>query len=181
MMNHDDVLVGDGERNQSVTVLRDACADGRLTLDEFSDRVNAVFAARTRGELTVVTRDLPAAEPTTIRRRGPTNWTVCIMSDTRRNDHWRVEGKTRALTIMGSCTLDLRRASVLANEIEIDTHVVMGSVKIIVPRGTEVELGGLTIMGNKQCKFEAEPARSGAPFVRVGGFVLMGSVDVVMQ
>lgn len=40
---------------------------GRLTLDEFSDRVGAVFAAATLGELALVTQDLPAepspAEP----------------------------------------------------------------------------------------------------------------------
>ena len=181
MMNQDDVLIGDAERNQSVTLLRDACADGRLTLDEFSDRVSSVFAARTRGQLMVTTRDLPATMPTTIRRRDPTVWTVCIMSDTKRNDRWRVEGKTRAFTLMGSCTLDLRHANVLGNEVEIIAHVVMGAVKIIVPRGTEVELGGLTIMGNKQCKFDPEPVVPGAPFVRVSGFVLMGSVDVVTR
>ena len=38
---------------------------GRLTLDEFSDRVGAVFAAATLGELALVTRDLPAEAPTT--------------------------------------------------------------------------------------------------------------------
>ncbi len=177
MMNQDDVLVGDAERNQSMTILRDACVAGRLTLDEFSERVSAVFTARTRRELGELTRDLPAVPGAS--RREPTAWTVCIMSDTKRNDRWRVEGKTRALVVMGSCTLDLRRASLSGDEVEIDAHVVMGSVKIIVPRGAEVELGGLTIMGNKKCKFDPQPGAPGAPFVRIGGFVLMGSVDIL--
>lgn len=181
MMNQDDVLVGDAERDHSVARLRDACADGRLTLDEFSERVNAVLAARTRGQLAVVTRDLPGSTALATRRRGPTKWTICLMSDTKRNDHWRIDGETRALTVMGSCTLDLRHANVQGDEIVVDAYVVMGSVKIVVPEGTEVELGGLTIMGNQQCKFGADTVRSGAPFVRVRGYVLMGSVDVVTR
>lgn len=33
---------------------------GRLTLDEFTERVDSAYAARTLGELAAVTRDLPA-------------------------------------------------------------------------------------------------------------------------
>jgi hypothetical protein len=38
-------------------------AAGRLTLDEFSDRVAAAYTARTLGELATVTGDLPAEPP----------------------------------------------------------------------------------------------------------------------
>jgi len=46
-----------------VAALERHTSAGRLTLDEFSDRVGAVFAAATLGELALVTRDLPAEMP----------------------------------------------------------------------------------------------------------------------
>jgi Domain of unknown function (DUF1707) len=39
--------------------LREALAEGRLTMDEFNERLDRSLAAKTVGELAVVTRDLP--------------------------------------------------------------------------------------------------------------------------
>jgi hypothetical protein len=49
----------DQERENVVDVLRNAYADGRLTLEEFSERTSGAFAARTWGELRELTGDLP--------------------------------------------------------------------------------------------------------------------------
>jgi hypothetical protein len=51
--------VGDAEREIVATQLREHYADGRLTLDELNERLDQVFAAKTRADLTAVTRDLP--------------------------------------------------------------------------------------------------------------------------
>ena len=51
----------DDDRQRVVTVLQRHTEAGRLSLDEFSERVGAVYSARTLGELATVTRDLPAA------------------------------------------------------------------------------------------------------------------------
>jgi len=50
----------DDDRQRVVTVLQRHTEAGRLSLDEFSERVGAVYSARTLGELATVTRDLPA-------------------------------------------------------------------------------------------------------------------------
>ena len=42
-----------------MAVLRLHCTEGRITLDEFSDRVGNVYNARTAGELDAVVADLP--------------------------------------------------------------------------------------------------------------------------
>jgi hypothetical protein len=55
----------DADRQRVVAALERHTSAGRLTLDEFSDRVGQVFAAATIGELTLVTRDLPAESPPT--------------------------------------------------------------------------------------------------------------------
>ncbi|PZF86993.1 DUF1707 SHOCT-like domain-containing protein [Micromonospora deserti] len=50
----------DDDRHRVVADLQRHTAAGRLTLDEFSERVGAVWAARTIGDLAALTRDLPA-------------------------------------------------------------------------------------------------------------------------
>jgi hypothetical protein len=42
------------------TLLREHYSDGRLTLDEFQERLEKAYAAKTLGELAVLTADLPA-------------------------------------------------------------------------------------------------------------------------
>lgn len=49
----------DADRERVVARLQQHTAAGRLTLDELSDRIAEVYAARTLGDLATVTRDLP--------------------------------------------------------------------------------------------------------------------------
>lgn len=53
------VRVSDAEREAFVAQLSAATAEGRLTLDEFSDRTQRAYAARTWGELVSLVADLP--------------------------------------------------------------------------------------------------------------------------
>jgi hypothetical protein len=53
------IRASDGERQSVVDVLRDAYTDGRLTLDEFEERMSAAYAARTWTDLRQLTADLP--------------------------------------------------------------------------------------------------------------------------
>lgn len=54
------IRASDDDRQRVIDALQRHTEVGRLTLDEFSERVAAVYAARTLGELVAVTRDLPA-------------------------------------------------------------------------------------------------------------------------
>jgi Domain of unknown function (DUF1707) len=69
------IRASDQDRDSVVDVLRDAYADGRLTLDEFSERTSAAYAAKTWGELRDLTGDLPA-EPVFAGELAATNQTV---------------------------------------------------------------------------------------------------------
>ena len=57
----------DREREATVTLLREHGGAGRLDVDELEQRIGSAYAARTRGELAALLRDLPG-EP---RRRAP--------------------------------------------------------------------------------------------------------------
>ena len=51
--------VGDAEREQVAEQLRDHLLAGRLTTDEFEERLDAAHRARTRADLDALTADLP--------------------------------------------------------------------------------------------------------------------------
>lgn len=53
----------DADRAGMVETLRAHLNDGRITVDEFSERVSVVYASRTEGELRSVLRDLPDLPP----------------------------------------------------------------------------------------------------------------------
>jgi hypothetical protein len=54
------VRASDADRQRVVNALERHVAAGRLTLDEYGDRVGRVLAATTLGELATLTGDLPA-------------------------------------------------------------------------------------------------------------------------
>lgn len=60
----------DAERDAVAARLREAHAEGRLTADEFADRLDAALAARTHADLVPLTSDLPAEAPISRARTG---------------------------------------------------------------------------------------------------------------
>lgn len=176
------VRASDAEREHAIVRLHDACGAGRLNLEEFSERVNLVLAARTRGELARATADLPI-QPGLVEAapRPAKRVTLSILSGVKRRGRWLVDRKTHAISVMGSCTLDLRDAILDGQEIDIVTWVVMGSVKVIVSPGSAVELEGFALMGSRDCKVDDHPDTARGPVVRIRGLTIMGSVEVVAE
>ncbi len=55
-----DMRAASADRERAVDVLKAGFAEGRLTQDEYNDRMGRAYAARTYGELAALTADLPA-------------------------------------------------------------------------------------------------------------------------
>jgi len=68
-----DLLVSDAERERVTDDLRGHYEAGRLTLDEFQERINEAHAARTAGQLEHVLRQLPPVQLPTVNPRD-TRW-----------------------------------------------------------------------------------------------------------
>ena len=56
-----DLRIGDAEREATATELREHFAQGRLTLEEFNQRLEAALKATTQRDLNLITNDLPHA------------------------------------------------------------------------------------------------------------------------
>src|SRR5580704_3415542 len=57
-----DLRASDSDRERVVSMLGEALADGRLSHEEYSERMPLALAARTLGDLAGLTRDLAAPE-----------------------------------------------------------------------------------------------------------------------
>ncbi len=61
----------DGDRQRVIAELQRHTEVGRLSLDEYAERVDAAYAARTLGDLAAITQDLPTtATPLAADGRG---------------------------------------------------------------------------------------------------------------
>jgi hypothetical protein len=174
----------DADRERTLGVLRDAAGDGRLTLGELTERIEAAWSAKTHEELAPLTADLVREQPAPApsggfvpQPRKARNWLVAVMGGSERKGRWRVASRVNAVAVMGGCEVDLRDAEIEAPEIVITAIAVMGGIEVIVPEGVEVELGGFVLMGGKGSKVRGTP-RPGAPRVRVRAFGLMGGISV---
>ena len=134
--------LSDGDRQRAVELLQRHTSDGRLTLDEFSDRVGEVYAARSRAEVEPLFADLPVrAEPAVeTRRRRATRWVVAVMSGAKRTGRWRAGDHVNVVAVMGGCHLDLRQAEIDGPDLTIMAVAIMGGIRIDVPEGIEVSL-----------------------------------------
>jgi Domain of unknown function (DUF1707) len=56
-----DLRIGDAEREAAAASLREHYAQGRLTLEEFNERLDAALKAVTQAQLSRITEDLPHA------------------------------------------------------------------------------------------------------------------------
>jgi class 3 adenylate cyclase len=179
-----EVRISDAERERFVDILRRHCGEGRLTLDEFSDRVGHVFGARTVADAQVALADLPVPElplgtgAAVPRRRAAARRLWAIMSQSYPRGRWRVSGELTAISVLGSTVIDLRQAEVETDEVVITAVAVLGSVFITVPEGIDVELEGIAIMGSKGGRIRNVPVVPGTPTVRIRAYPVMGSVWV---
>jgi hypothetical protein len=176
------VRASDAERERTVELLRRHAVDGRLTLEEFAERMSRAYEGKTRDELDELTRDLPAEPPPLpATRRKPMRWVVSVMGGTDRRGRFRLGDRTTVLSLMGGANIDLRQAEITELEPAMTVFSVMGGANVIVPEGVDVELSGLSLMGGRAYRTGKKPAPPGAPVLHVRAFSIMGGVSVITK
>jgi len=179
MSGHPVVRASDADRERAVGRLRDASAEGRLTLEEFMERMNAAYDARTTGELDELVRDLPAqpgSRPGS--RRRPTRLLFSLFGSTEREGRIRVRRRVTCLTAFGNIDLDLRQATLEGDVITIYAVGAFGALDVYVPEGVEVDFRGLALLGHARARGNDPPPRPGTPLVRVFALSLWAGLDV---
>jgi hypothetical protein len=170
------VPIGDPDRERTAELLQRACGDGRLTLEEFSVRVGAVWAADSAAELAKATSGL--AQPPPVGTSQVVEKITCVFSENKRVGRWRMPRALRLVTVFGETELDLREVQTDADVVDIRGRCVFGSVKVIVPEGVEVELLGSAVFASRKMRLAPVPRVAGTPLVRVDINTYFGEVDV---
>lgn len=177
-MDDESIRVSDADREQAVVVLREHLLAGRLTLDEFSERVEAALRARVGGELAGLQEDLPAVSTAVSRsRRKPSRFTAALLGHVARRGPFRLRRWTLAASVFGDLDLDLREATIDGPQTAVTLLVACGNVDIYVPEGVSVDVTGVTVLGHRR-EWGRDPGRPDAPVVQVRVLGCCGTVDV---
>jgi hypothetical protein len=177
-MSSPELRASDADRDRAIVELREHTVAGRLTLEEFSERVDQAVAARTLAELEAVRSGLPAALPVERLRRRPKRFTGVVFGNTQRTGRWRLSRRALALSLFGDLDLDLRQAELSGQRASITVFVLFGNVDVYVPESVDVDLGGLTVFGHRRDWGRDLPPHPGAPLVDVRVFSLFGTADL---
>lgn len=188
----------DAERERIAEILREAVAEGRLEMEEFDQRLDRAYKARTHGELEPLVRDLPgvgspSSAPAAVQPRSGSaaRWServgkpatsggaFAFWGGFRRRGNWTVGRVFTAFAMWGGGEIDLREANFEDREVVIRCFTIMGGIHVTVPPDLNVDVRGIGIMGGfgEDAKDDAAPAPD-APRVRITGFALMGGVGV---
>jgi hypothetical protein len=186
-----ELRASDADRDRVADILRDGLAEGRLTAEEHSERLDGVYAAKTVGELERLVRDLPAGRSGAVPAPAPPAYApgpaeadsnlIGILGGAERSGRWRVGRRINAVAIMGGVVIDLTEATFTAPELVIKCTAIMGGVDIKVPEGVTLRGNGIVgIMGGSDVKAH-ESAEPDAPVVRVRGLALCGGVSAQLR
>jgi hypothetical protein len=170
-----DLRASDADREKVVALLGDALADGRLTVGEHEDRMQQAYAARTLGELAVLTRDLLPAEqqPIHVDDR-PLH---AMFGAERRGGRWVAPARFPVTALFGSVELDLREAILARRHIVIDANIVCGHVRLLIPEGVRVDVTSRMILSSRQLKIRTPPGAPDGPVIEIGGTAVLGSIQ----
>jgi hypothetical protein len=170
--------VSDADRDRTVIVLREHAAVGRLTLEEFTERMTAAYRAVTREELDELARDLPEVPTAVVSRRRPTRWVIAVFGSTERDGRIRARRRVVCLTMFGNVDLDLRQATLEGDAITILVFGMFGAIDVYVPEGVEVDAHGLAVFGHKGAHGNDLIPQPGTPLVRVFALSVFAGIDV---
>ena len=151
-----DVLpVTQADREEVVETLQHAAGDGRLPLNEFSERVSMALTAETRHQLEAARAGLKPAPP--VESAPAASSIVTFFGHRRQAGRWRLPSALRARALFGDLYLDLREVTVHDDVVDISATTLFGNLTIDVPEGIEVELTGFDVFGDRELRLAPVP------------------------
>jgi len=181
----------DADRERVANILREAAGDGRLTMEELDERLDAVYTAKTYAELEPITRDLPAtgtahapvpAQSSAVQESriggvASSEGAFAILGGFSRKGDWVVPKDFTAFAFMAGGEIDLREARFAEPVVTIHVVAIMAGIEITVPEDVTVRVTGIGIMGGFDHGASATGA-AGGPTIIINGVALLSGVEV---
>jgi hypothetical protein len=124
------------DRERAVDVLKAGFAEGRLSQEEYNDRMGRAYAARTYGELAALTADLPAGPY-------PTAWPVPVYQPPLPQQIPGTNSMAIAAMVLG--VAEFFTAGLTAIPAVICGHVARRQMRQTAQRGDGLATGGLVL------------------------------------
>ena len=179
----------DTDRDEVAVILGEALATGRLTSEEHAERLEAVYAARTYGELAPITRDLPRERTgsvvlpeSTVRQE-----VSATLSKVHRGGRWVPGRHTELRSNFGALIVDMSEAVLPGREITVAANSLFGKLILRVPANARIVDEGGAVCGKWAVHGRSRVAGSdGAatdaeegPLIRITGRARFGKVTIV--
>ncbi|MGW1557907.1 DUF1707 SHOCT-like domain-containing protein [Streptomyces sp. NPDC002144] len=149
------------DRDRVVDVLRIAAGDGLLTSDELDERLEVALSARTLGELSALTADLPnvsaGAEAKDVVRIEQVH-----SGAIERVGRWVVPRRMELAVYWCDVTLDFTEAVITHDTLRIDLETAGKTLTLITRPGVVIDTDGLRLLHSK-LKYRRAPADQDAP------------------
>lgn len=174
-----DLRASDNDRERVVEVLAQAVADGRLTLEEHSHRVQRAYQARTLGELAMLTTDLAPAAGQPLQLDDSRTVTA-FFATVQRDGRWVVPDRLTVTAVGGQVILDMREALLQGMHTVLHATLVGGQLHLVVPERVRVT----HIKSRQPARVQPDlaarqaPAPAGSPLIEIRSFTVAGRVHV---
>jgi Domain of unknown function (DUF1707)/Cell wall-active antibiotics response 4TMS YvqF len=170
----------DAEREQAVARLREASAEGRLTLEELAERTALAYRARSHAELERLTADLPevaAAASAVSAARPRRRWLIGVFAPVSRSGRRAFGERNVVISLFAPARLDLRQAQLPGGEAVVTVFSLFGPVFVTVPEHIDVEASVFAVLAPVRDESSGEVPPN-APGVRIRGLALCAPVFV---
>ena len=177
-----DLRASDADRDRTAAVLGQALATGQLTSSEHAERLDAAYAAVTRGDLAPLTRDLTrdddagfdvdhlgAAGRVTVAAR---------FSKVIRSGRWLAGRRTRLTARFGALIIDLSDAVLPGREITLQVDAFCAKLIITVPANARVVDEGGALFAKRAVYGRRNDDDADGPLIRLAGDARFAKVAV---
>ena len=173
------IRISTAERQAAIAILQAAAVDGRLTLEEYSERVGVAVGARTDQDLHALTVDLPRplARPFSTSSNTVVEYRA-VCSHIVRRGPLALDAASKFVSWFGTVDLDLRQATLPAADVGIDVRNIFGTVTVLVPEGVDVRMEGGGLMSSEHVDISNSAIVHGAPVIRIRVSGVGGTVHV---
>ncbi|HSZ42597.1 MAG TPA: DUF1707 domain-containing protein [Trebonia sp.] len=173
-----EMRASDADRDQAAAVLGGALATGRLTTTEHADRLDAVYAAKTLGDLVPLTRDLPADTADPRAETGERAVVAARFSKLIRSGRWVAGRHTRLTARFGALIVNLNDAVLPGREITLEVDAFCGKVIIVVPEEAHVIDEGGALFAKRAVYGREKGSTEDGPVIRLVGDARFSKVAV---
>lgn len=195
------IRIGHAEREDVIETLRVAAGDGRLTVEELTERMEKAADAKTYADLDLLVEDLPVppvqcagtcpghGRADGLGRGGPVPGRTRMelgrplvlragWEDERRRGRWEVPPFIRVESTGATVELSFLEVETAPEIISVDVAGAMGTCLIVVPDGWGVDIDDVRgSWGTRKSHVDQVP-QPGLPLVRVSGSLGMSTLTV---